>query len=138
MLIFHTLKTISYHREFLDAITETTTALLTKRVNLITDREFKFSGIFPVGTHLYCWNHIQNDLHWHLKTKGNCTAAEINYFTNAFRGLMKNELTESDFDRAWAELKNSEEFTSKPKIITYFEQNLLPSHHLRHMQLFGY
>ena len=34
------------HREFLDAITETTTALLTKRVNLITDREFKFSGIF--------------------------------------------------------------------------------------------
>ena len=115
------------HREFLDAITETTTALLTKRVNLITDREFKFSGIFPVGTHLYCWNHIQNDLHWHLKTKGNCTAAEINYFTNAFRGLMKNELTESDFDRAWAELKNSEEFTSKPKIITYFEQNLLPS-----------
>ena len=101
--------------------------MLTKRVNLITDREFKFSGIFPVGTHLYCWNHTENDLHWHLKTKGNCTAAEINYFTNAFRGLMKNELTESDFDRAWAELKNSEEFTSKPKIITYFEQNLLPS-----------
>lgn len=40
---------------------------------------------------------------------------------------MKKELTESDYDRAWAELKNTDEFTSKPKIITYFEQNLIPS-----------
>ena len=106
------------HQEFHDAITETTTTLLTKRVNIITDRKFKFSGIFPVGTHLFCWNYIQNDLHWYLKSKGNCTAAEINYFTNALRGLMKNELTENDFDRAWAELKNTDEFTSKPKVIT--------------------
>ena len=39
---------------------------------------------------------------------------------------MKNEVTERDFTRAWADMKSTDKFASKPKIITGFEQNLTP------------
>ncbi len=43
---------------------------------MITDQEFKFSDLFPMGSHLFCWNHLVNDLRWYVRKNCNCTAEE--------------------------------------------------------------
>ena len=87
----------SDHCEFLRATTSIVPALTSKQVNIVMDWEFKFDkSILPVGNHLYCWNHLENDLYWHLKKTSNCTAEQITYFTNAFNNLMVSHCNEVD------------------------------------------
>ena len=95
----------------------------TKKVNIITDQEFKFSNIFPVGNHLFCWNHILNDLRWHARNKCNCTIEEVNVYFNIFRRMI-DTTTEADFDEQWDKAKDK--FKTKSKILEYFEKHLIP------------
>ena len=39
------------HKAFIEAITNIVHPLTTRRVNIVTDREFSFANCFPVGTH---------------------------------------------------------------------------------------
>ena len=113
------------HKIFLQSITEAVASLVTKKVNIITDQEFKFSDLFPSGSHLFCWNHLLNDLRWHARHRCSSTADEVNYYVNVFRRLMNNGITEIDFDREWETVKLS--FKSKRKIYDYFEKKLIPT-----------
>lgn len=115
------------HLSFLEAVTDAVHSLLSKRVIIVTDREFKVSSIFPVGAHVLCWNHLETDLYWYLKSKCNCSPEDINYFVNVFRGLMNNCETEKEFDSEWSEVKENPKFLSSQKICQYFEGNLIPS-----------
>ena len=114
------------HKTFIEAITSVVHPLTTRHVNIVTDREFNFADSFPVGTHLYCWNHLINDLRWHLRNKCNCSTEEINYFVNAFKNIQTN-ICEVEFDRDWQDLKVNKMFTKRPKITNYFEDNLIPA-----------
>ena len=80
--LLHSRRLQQDHRDFIQMLTKELPLLITKRLNIVTDQEFKFSDLFPCGTHLYCWNHIRKDLQWHLKSRCNCTADEIYYFVN--------------------------------------------------------
>ena len=124
--LLHSRRYHSDHQNFLEALTVTVPSLLKKRVNIITDREFKFSHIFPSGFHLFCWNHLTRDLQWYLKNQGNCTAEEINFFTNTFRRLTTED-NEIDFDRMFNELLDKNEFLHNKKVSSYFQSNLIPS-----------
>ena len=75
---------------------------------------------------MFCWNHIQNDVHWYLKNHAKCTAEELNQFVNAFQQLIHNQVTEAEFEVEWNKLKNTDLFMSKPTIIHYFENSLIP------------
>ena len=86
--LVHSRRYHSDHKAFLSDIVDNVPGLKTKEVNIITDREFKFADVFPVGNHLFCWNHIQNDVHWYLKNHAKCTAEELNQFVNAFQQLL--------------------------------------------------
>ena len=126
--MIHSRRYHSDHCGFLKAITAVVPSLTSKQVNIITDREFKFdNSILPVGNHLYCWNHLENDLHWHLKKICNCTAEQISYFANAFKNLMANHLNEVDFDNSWKLLKQNKEFISNNKVLNYFQDRLIPA-----------
>lgn len=124
--LIHSRRYHSDHRVFIDSIIEAVHPLATKCINIVTDREFKFATAFPVGSHLYCWNHLERDLHWHLKTKCNSSPEEVSYFTNTFKQLINASTTEIEFDRDWEELKGNERFMAKPKICNYFQTNLIP------------
>ena len=126
--MIHSRRYHSDHCEFLKAVTAIVPVLTSKQVNIITDREFKFdNSILPVGNHLYCWNHLENDLYWHLKKTSNCTAEQITYFTNAFKNLMISHCNEIDFDASWKKLKQDKEFVSSNKVLNYFEDRLIPA-----------
>ena len=124
--LVHSRRYHSDHKAFLSDIVDNVPGLKTKEVNIITDREFKFADVFPIGNHLFCWNHIQNDVHWYLKNHAKCTAEELNQFVNAFQQLMHNQVTEAEFEVEWNKLKNTDLFMSKPTIIHYFENSLIP------------
>ena len=86
------------HKAFIESIISTVHPLTTRQVNIVTDREFNFIDCFPVGTHLYCWNHLTTDLRWHLRDKCNCTTEQTNYFINAFKSVQSN-ISEVEFAR---------------------------------------
>ena len=117
--MIHSRRYHSDHCEFLKAVTNVVPSLASKQVNIVTDREFKFdNSIFPVGSHLYCWNHLENDLYWQLKKSCNYTAEQITYFTNTFKNLTISNLNEVDFDNNWKQLKCNKEFTSSSKVLS--------------------
>jgi len=61
--MIHSRRYHSDHREFLKAVTTVVPSLASKQVNIVTDREVKFdNSVLPVGSHLYCWNHLENKL----------------------------------------------------------------------------
>ena len=107
-------------------VTQQVSLLLKKRVNIVTDREFALEGIFLNGRQLFCWNHLLWDLCCYLKGPGNCTSKQDNYFVNIFRSLMSNGETEVEFDRQWHSYKESNEFTTMSKVLSYFKRTLLP------------
>ena len=82
--------------------------------------------MFPSGYHVFCWNHLKRDLQFYLRNKANCTATDINYFVNAFQGLI-TECTETEFDQAWTSLKSEKKFHSNHIVLNYFESNLIPA-----------
>ena len=101
--------------------------MLSKKIVIVTDREFKFGSIFPVGVHVYCWNHLEQDLYWYLKHNGNCNAEQINYFVNSFKALLEGCTTEVEFDREWDQLRETKKFACNEKVIKYFTKNLIPA-----------
>lgn len=113
------------HRYFIQMLINEVPLLLSKRINIVTDREFKCSDIFPCGNHLYCWNHLVRDLQWHLKGPCNCSADEINYFVNLFRKLQSIERSDK-FCHQWLSARENNHFHKKPKVLNYFENKLLP------------
>ncbi len=121
--LIHSRRYHSDHKDFMIATTEIVRSLLTKQVNVVTDREFKFHDVFPVGSHLFCWNHFESDLHWYLKSKANCTPEDVNTIMNGFKGLMNND-SELEFDREWEIFKTS---IANTKVCRYFEVNIIPS-----------
>ena len=124
--LIHSRRYHSDHVEFFQSITNVIKTLLSKQVNIVTDREFKLHNIFPIVNHIFCWNHIENDLHWYLKNNCNSTPEDLNYFVNIWKDLVRNDM-EVDFDREWEMLQNNNNFLSKPKVSDYFKNNLIPS-----------
>ena len=114
------------HLNFLKAIRQSISLLASRRIVIVTDREFNFSEIFPLGCHVFCWNHLEQDLHYYLKNTANCSATNISFFAHAFKGLMI-ETTETKFDQAWSVLKETKEFQSHDLVRNYFENKLLPA-----------
>ena len=113
------------HKCFIETISQAVPSLSSKKTVIVTDRGFAFSDVFPSGYHVFCCNHLKRDLQFYLRNKVNCTATDINYFVNAFQGLI-TECTETEFDQAWTSLK-SEKFHSNHIVLNYFESNLLPA-----------
>ena len=114
------------HLQFMTAIRQAVPSLASKKIVIVSDREFTFSEVFPLGFHVYCWNHLENDLHYYLKYKANCCASDISYFANVFKELML-EATEKEFDQTWSELKGNKHFLSSGLVCKYFDQKLLPA-----------
>ena len=98
--------------------------LRTKRVNIVTDGEFKFDGVFPVGKQLYCWNRLEHDLQWYLRSS-NCSPSDIAYVVSKFKSLMNME-SETEFNDRWDDMKKNGIYATN-KICKYFDNNLLPS-----------
>ena len=122
----HSRKFHDNHVDFLKCIRKKVPLLATKRIIIVTDQEFNLSEIFPAGVHAFCWNHLERDLHFHLKQKANCTATEISYFANAFKRLM-NEPSEVEFSQLWESLKISPFFKKNNAVEKYFETKLIPT-----------
>ena len=124
--LLHSRRYQSDHKDFIEGITAIVHPLQTKHVNLVSDREFKFAGLFPVGSHLHCWNHFISDIRWYLRSNTDCTPEEVNIIINCFRDIMLSE-TEDDFDSSWEEMKNSEVLKKNDKVFHYFQRNIMPS-----------
>ena len=88
----------------------------------MSDREFDFSSVFPLSQHVFCWNHLERDLHFYLKQKANCTGSD---FSNVFKQLMQ-ESTEVEFNQCWSSYKDKDLFQSNKTVCNYFEAKLLP------------
>lgn len=114
------------HQCFLEVVRRALPTINSKKIVIVTDREFTFSDMFPLGYHLFCWNHLKRDLQFYLRNKANCTPTDVNYFTNAFQDLM-TESTETEFDRAWTTLKKEKKFCANHLTLNYFESKLLPA-----------
>ena len=113
------------HLDFIHLISNSLPSLLTKQVNIVTDREFQLNGVLPLANHLFCWNHLETDLRWYLKKVCNATPEDINFFVNKWKDLIDNE-TEVDFDRDWDDMSNSDRFVARPKVLKYFADNIIP------------
>ena len=59
--------------------------------------------------HIYCWNHLEQDLIYYLKTKANASANDISFYVQNFKKLMMEE-TEDDFDKVWGVMRVNERF----------------------------
>ena len=95
--------------------------LAAKKILMVTDREFDFSDIFTQCLNVFCWNHLERDLHFYLKNSANCKPSEISYYANAFKELMIAE-SEDEFNKVWNNTKAS--FTNQT-VLKYFEQRLI-------------
>lgn len=122
----HSRKFHEDHINFLTSIRKRVPLLATKSIIVVTDQEFHLGDLFPSGYHVFCWNHMERDLHYYLKSKANCTATEISYFANAFKQLM-NEPLEEDFDSLWNVIRKSSHFTRHSVVLNYFEKRLIPT-----------
>ena len=80
--LVHTRHFIDDHVRFMEIICRSSPCLTSKKMVIVTDREFDFSSFFPLSQHVFCWNHLERDLHFYLKQKANCTGHEISYFAN--------------------------------------------------------
>ena len=121
----HTRRFSGDHTRFMEAICLSYPFLASKKIVFVSDREFDFSSIFPLSQHVFCWNHLERDLHFYLKQKANCTGSEISYFSNVFKQLMQ-ESTEVEFNRCWSSYKDKDLFQSNKTVCNYFEAKLLP------------
>ena len=124
--LLHTRRLQVDHHFFLETITKVVSQLLTKKVNIVTDREFNVAGIFPCGSHLHCWNHYVRDIQWHLKGPCNCSADEVNFFCNLFRTLMASN-TEEEFDEMWSKARQDNHFVKRDKVHSYFDSKIIPT-----------
>ena len=122
----HSRRYRSDHIDFLSSITAAASSLLSRQVNVVTDREFEFGSVFPIGNQLFCWIHLENDLLWYLKKNCNATAEELSYYINTWKDLVLNE-SEVEFDRELERLWSSDRFVSNQKICGYFRDNLIPA-----------
>ena len=113
------------HINFLTTIRKTITLLSARRVILVTDREFDFAEVFPLGMHIYCWNHLEQDLIYYLKTKANASANDISFYVQNFKKLMMEE-TEDDFDKVWGVMRVNQRFQGSKVVLNYFDNRLLP------------
>ena len=78
-----------------------------------------------MGTHVFYWNHLEQDLIHYLKGKANCNATDISFFVQSFKELMSEETAES-FYQAWSALKDKHQFECNKTVLNYFENKLLP------------
>ena len=124
--LVHTRRFIDDHVRFMETICQSSPCLTSKKMVIVTDREFDFSSVFPLSQHVFCWNHVERDLHFYLKQKANCTGHEISYFANIFKQLMQ-EPTEVEFNRCWSNYKDKDAFQSNKTVCNYFETKLLPA-----------
>ena len=124
--LVHTRRFIDDHTRFMEAIRQSSPFLASKKIIIVTDREFDFSSVFPLSQYAFCWNHLERDLHFYLKQKANCTALEISYFANVFKQLMQ-ESTEIEFNRCWSSYKDKDAFICNKTVCNYFETKLLPA-----------
>ena len=102
--LVHTRRFIDDHVRFMETIRRSSPCLTSKKMVIVTDREFDFLSVFPLSQHVFCWNHLERDLHFYLKQKANCTGHERSYFANIFKQLMQ-EPTEVEFNRCWSNYK---------------------------------
>ena len=56
----------------------------------------------------------------------NCSAEDINFFSNLFRTLMTCD-TEDEFDAQWSAAQQDNHFVKKEKVLSYFESKIIPS-----------
>jgi len=68
--------------------------LSAKKILIVTDREFDFSEVFPLCLNVFCWNHLERDLHFYLKNTANCQPSEMSFYA---KSLMIEE-SEAEFD----------------------------------------
>ena len=124
--ILHSRRFHKDHVQFLSFVRKCVNQLASKKLIIVTDREFNFSEIFPLGSHIYCWNHLERDLIYYLKSKGNCNSKEISSFVQSFKALMM-EKTEKEFDDSWVEMRQKSFFQGNSVVLSYFENKLLPA-----------
>ena len=77
--LLHSRRYQNDHKDFIEAITAIVRPLQTKSVNLVSDRKFKFGGLFQVGSHLHYWKHFVSDVRWYLRNNTDCTPKKVNY-----------------------------------------------------------
>ena len=73
----------------MEAIRLSSPYLASKKVMIVTDRQFNFLSVFPIAQQIFCWSHLERDLLYYLKQKANCNAREINCFSNVLKQLMQ-------------------------------------------------
>ena len=113
------------HLDFIHLISNSLPSLLTKQVNIVTDREFQLNSVSPLANHLFCWSHLETDLRWYLKKVCNAIPEDINFFVNKWKDLISNE-TEVDYNRDWDDMINFDRFVARPKVLKYIADNIIP------------
>jgi len=111
------------HLLFMQNLRQLLPLLASKKLLMVTDREFDFSEVFPLCLQTFCWNHLERDLHFYLKNNANCQPSKVSFYGNTFKALMIEE-SEDDFNAAWIRVKKT--FTNSI-VLRYFEQKLLPA-----------
>ena len=56
--LVHTRRYQVDHMQFMEAIRQLSPILASKRIIIVSDREFNFSSVFPLAQQVYCWNKI--------------------------------------------------------------------------------
>lgn len=108
------------HIKFMQILRQSLPLLAARKILMVTDHKF---DIFPQCLNVFCWNHLECNLHFYLKNTANCKPSEISYYANTFKELMIEE-SEEEFDKGWNEIKAS--FTNQT-VLKYFEQRLIPA-----------
>jgi len=52
------------HMLFMESLRQSLPLLAAKKILMVTDREFDFSNVFPLCLNVFCWNHLERDLHF--------------------------------------------------------------------------
>ena len=122
----HSRRFAESHHNFIKAIRQALPVLATKKVFVVTDQEFDFSDVLPISYHLFCWNHLEQDLLHYLKNTANCNSQQISYYANAFKEMMLEE-SQVEFDRLVAKYFDCDSFVDNEKVCQYFQNRLLPT-----------
>ena len=88
------------HMLFMESLRQSLPLLAAKKILIVTDREFDFSDVFPLCLNVFCWNHLERDLHFYLKNSANCKSSEISFYASAFKSVMIEE-SEEEFNKLW-------------------------------------
>lgn len=120
--MIHDTKTASVHVEFFEHVKKIYNEI--DGLPIITDREkaitIAIRQVLPKSLHVYCWNHIRQDVKYWIKKQANHRASDVRFYTDCTWDLL-DSCSEKEFQKKYETMKKH---WSK-RFLDYFEKHLL-------------